>query len=169
MATVTMKCGNCGSRLKFMLVPDMIKTTKSYSCVKCGAVVNYKGEPSMKLAERLLTVISEAKIPAEFVQVAELVPDKKDYERAEGIKAARRLSFHGPPSAEAAKMASAIKDPEKLIRRAKAVVAVCGVGEQQDDTVNTYYYQDCWSPFEKAMLALGFTKSDVDIVKNFKA
>lgn len=98
------------------------------------------------------------------INVNEIIPEEKDYERAEGLKfrhgskEVRESGYPWESSGEA--MAKAIKDPVKLVRRAKAVVATYGI----------YYGDDndfIWRPFYKALFAMGFSLDDVKRIQNF--
>lgn len=92
-----------------------------------------------------------------------IIPTQKDFERAEGLdfrKQFGRLTFHGngdPFKSEAQKMAKLIKDPEKLVRRAKAVVATWGT--ENDENV--------WAPFKEALENMGFDHNEIREISQY--
>lgn len=66
------------------------------------------------------------------IKISEIQPEEKDLERADDLrfrKAFGRIVFNGdnsPFESEASKQAKLIKDPEKLVRRTLAVLAIYG-------------------------------------------
>jgi hypothetical protein len=81
-------------------------------------------------------------------------PEKKDIERAIGM-----VNKEGKPQETLAnKQANAIEDPEKLVRRAKAVVSKWGVIQYTDGNM--------WSPFKRRMREIGFTDRQISDVYN---
>ena len=94
------------------------------------------------------------------LDVDSIHPEQKDYDRADGLKF-RGHTFHGnncPWEGEASKMAKSIKNPEKLVRRAKAVAGTYGTG--------THYAGDgtkheIWSHFENALQRHGHSREAI--------
>lgn len=112
------------------------------------------------------TVVKEDKFNAanQDIDVASIKPDAKDAERAEGLEW-KGSTFHGnrdPFGSEAAKMAKLIKDPVKLVRRAKAVIQRFGDGKGKSVDRNA------WAPFESALQDMGFTPNQIAVIKKEK-
>lgn len=112
----------------------------------------------------------------EDINVDEIVPQQKDYDRAKGLQFKGR-SFRGdgqPWGSEASKMAKLIKDPIKLVRRAKAVAAVYGADEGYMSNTGYYHHvspdaeTDVWGPFKKRLIEFGFTNDQIGSISNFK-
>ena len=112
----------------------------------------------------------------EDINVDEIVPQQKDYDRAKGLQFKGR-SFRGdgqPWGSEASKMAKLIKDPIKLVRRAKAVAAVYGADEGYMSNTGYYHHvspdaeTDVWGPFKKRLIEFGFTNDQISSISNFK-
>ena len=109
-------------------------------------------------------VIAEASVRPQDIDVASVRPEKKDWDRANGLR------FHGtkfngdnsPFAIKARTMANAIKDPYKMIRRAKAVRGVYGT--DYDGTSSS----DVYAQFRRAMLNMGFTPDQVAIVDDYQ-
>jgi hypothetical protein len=79
-------------------------------------------------------------------------PEDKDYVRSLGLES----DVKGIPSeAKALRMANAIKDPFKLVRRSKAVVGIWGT-------------EDAWPHFRNALIRMGFTKSQIKDISKFE-
>lgn len=90
------------------------------------------------------------------IDVDSIKPTKKDHERADGLRW-QGSTFHGdnsPFRSQASKMAKLIQDPEKLVRRAKAVAQEYGTGREGD--------RDAWGPFRDALREMGFTRSQIE-------
>jgi hypothetical protein len=98
-------------------------------------------------------------------------PTEKDFERAKGLEFRKqfgRITFHGnsaPWQCEAEKMAKLIKNPEKLIRRAKAIVATWGTGIIYSGDGES---QNVWEPFKNALKNLGFNNSEIREISIYK-
>jgi len=86
----------------------------------------------------------EEAVDIHSINIKSVKPEKKDLDRAVGIKSV----------SDASKMAKLIKDPMKLIRRTKAVYAV----HYSDKSSNK---EDYWSPFIQAMKDMGFTDGEI--------
>jgi hypothetical protein len=81
--------------------------------------------------------ITMSNTSVDWIEVADVVPEQKDHDRAEGMKF-RKGTFHGdnsPFKSNASKMAKAIEDPIKLVRRSKAVAQMYGTGIRRPPTV----------------------------------
>jgi len=112
----------------------------------------------------ILKVSKEHINPAD-IEIAEVVPEQKDYDRAEGL-AMQGSSFKGsglPFASQAFKMAKSIKDPIKMVRRAKAVFELYGAGNFfRGDAGNIHHEDDdAFTPFAKIMLSRGFTHDQI--------
>lgn len=104
------------------------------------------------------------------IDVNKIQPTQKDFDRAEDLKftqsyvGAYKSTFHGsgsPWTREAEKMAKLITDPIKLVRRAKAVLAVYGLRYEDDSETAV------WGPFKYRLIKLGFTNTQInDILKS---
>ena len=112
----------------------------------------------------------------ENISVEEIEPQQKDYDRAKGLKF-RGNTFKGsgePFGSEASKMAKLIKDPIKLVRRAKAIVATYGADEGYMSNNGWYHHvapdkeSDVWGPFRKRLEEFGFTNNQINLIRNFK-
>lgn len=94
--------------------------------------------------------------------VKSIKPEKKDIDRAQNFRnSGKRHDTDTPFITKAEPMAKAITDREKLVRRAKAVVAVWGirdiVGEREDRTIRV----NVWKPFMNRLVELGFDTHDI--------
>ena len=89
-------------------------------------------------------IIQEAKFTGNVasISIQDIEPEKKDFDRVANLKASKEAS-----------MAKAIKDPIKLIRRAKAYIAKNG---------------DVPNPFVDKMIELGFTNLQMELMTSFK-
>lgn len=96
------------------------------------------------------------------LQVTSIEPQRKDYERAlemDFYKSGMRNWFYGngaPIQSLAEKQSKLIKDPVKLVRRAKAVVAVWGTRDYHGGAGGTWNVENVWVPFKKALIGMGF-------------
>ena len=90
-------------------------------------------------------------------------PEKKDMDRAHGlIKSGRRSNNNGSPvTAAARKMANAITDTNKLIRRAKAVACVWGISDYEGERNGVKVIENIWKPFARRLEEKGFSYSDI--------
>jgi hypothetical protein len=79
-------------------------------------------------------------------------PEEKDYVRALGLESKEGI----PDSGKASRMAKAIKDPVKLIRRSKAVVGIWGTENM------------CWQFFKEELSLAGFTEKDILNISQFE-
>lgn len=95
------------------------------------------------------------------IKINEIQPEEKDFQRAENLrfkKTAKRIIFNGdnsPFESEASKQAKLIKDPEKLIRRTLAVLAIYG----ENSEVAKIFLSKCFET--------GFTYEQREQIKDF--
>ena len=89
-------------------------------------------------------------------------PEPKDYDRAVGL--ATSFDDYVPATTKATRMANAIKDPYKLVRRAKAVVGAWGT----EDYEARGWDENAWRPFKSALVKMGFTESQIDEISRFE-
>ena len=110
-----------------------------------------------------LNKISEG-VDLQSIDVDSVKPEKKDMDRAEGMKLNNRKAREdgSPWKVCAAKMAKAIKDPMKLIRRSKAVRMTYGDFYDGDSD------SDVWEPFEEALKSMGFSPSKIQSIEKCK-
>jgi hypothetical protein len=105
------------------------------------------------------------------IDVSQILPSQKDIERVENLQF-RGSTFHGsgaPWASEASKMAKLIKDPIKLIRRAKAVAQKYGTYDYYPETIPPGRYfdeeqlkeQNVWKPFAEALTNMGFSYDQI--------
>jgi len=108
------------------------------------------------------------------IDVAKIEPQRKDYERAldfDWDKTMGRRSFYGsgaPFAHNAEKMSKLIKDPVKLIRRAKAVVAVWGTRDYTGYSGGIPKEENVWKPFARALREMGLDGAQITIVINHR-
>jgi hypothetical protein len=105
------------------------------------------------------------------IDVNLILPEGKDYQRAKQMdfyKHGMRNWFYGsgaPIQSLAEKQAKLIKDPVKLVRRAKAVAAVWGTRDYHGGTGGgNWKTENVWKPFEKALRAMGFTGEQIRLI-----
>ena len=116
----------------------------------------------------------------DWIEVSDVVPEQKDHDRAEGMKF-RKGTFHGdnsPFKSNASKMAKAIEDPIKLVRRAKAVVQMYGTGPYFSESAPpclchnyTKQWRDekyAWEPFADRLFEMGFSREQVEQVAGIR-
>ena len=105
--------------------------------------------------------------PGKFdhINVSDIYPERKDLMRARDMaKLPKGIDAGGPLHAKARSQAKAIQNSEKLIRRAKAVVATWGTGVH--DTVKGM--SSPWEPFRERMVLEGFRAEQVTAVETYK-
>jgi catechol-2,3-dioxygenase len=102
------------------------------------------------------------------LNVTLIEPQRKDYERVIGFDwdtTMGRARFYGngsPFSHNAEKMSKLIKDPVKLVRRAKAVAAVWGTGDYHGGIGGgNWKVENVWTPFERALRSMGFDYAQI--------
>jgi hypothetical protein len=106
--------------------------------------------------------------------IANIQPEPKDHERVKGFEyntSFGRCSFYGngAPSATGAKrMAKAIKDPIKLVRRSKAVVAKWGIDIHIGYSGGNPVKEDIWAPFYDQLRNLGFSWNQINEITNYR-
>ena len=90
-------------------------------------------------------------------------PDYKDIQRAHGlIKSGKRTNSNGSPVTSAAiKMARAITDIPKLVRRSSAVAAVWGTSDYEGERNGIAVTENMWKPFALRLEEMGFTYSEI--------
>ena len=93
------------------------------------------------------------------ISVSYIEPESKDSMRA------KNLAQHGfgRIASEASKMAKAITDMNKLVRRAKAVANTWREYE------NGQFFDDAWTPFEDALRRHNFSDSEIDMIRGEKS
>ncbi|CAB4159420.1 hypothetical protein UFOVP699_156 [uncultured Caudovirales phage] len=102
------------------------------------------------------------------LQVTSIEPQRKDYERAlemDFYKSGMRNWFYGngaPIQSLAEKQSKLIKDPVKLVRRAKAVAAVWGTRDYHGGIGGGQWkVENAWNPFARALREMGFTGNQI--------
>ena len=103
-------------------------------------------------------------VDLQSIDVDSVKPEKKDMDRAEGMKLNNRKAREdgSPWKVCAAKMAKAIKDPMKLIRRSKAVRMTYGDFYDGDSD------SDVWERFKEALENMGFSDSQIQSIERCK-
>jgi hypothetical protein len=96
------------------------------------------------------------------LNISSIEPEPKDYDRAVGL--AHEDEDYVPSTGKAARMANAIKDPYKLVRRSKAIVGAWGTDTYEGRT----WPENVWYPFEQALIKMGFTESQIDEISRFE-
>jgi hypothetical protein len=92
-------------------------------------------------------------------------PEPKDYDRAVGLASSH--DEYVPDTGKAQRMANAIKDPYKLVRRAKAVVGAWGT-DNYKVKFDWLPSPNVWLPFKSALVKMGFTESQIDEISRFE-
>jgi hypothetical protein len=100
--------------------------------------------------------------PLSTFRIREIKPEKKDFDRVNNFRnSGARHDDNVPFVSKAEPQANAITDPEKLVRRAKAVVAVWGIRPIEGTRTGKHgSYQlsvNMWKPFMRRLAELGFT------------
>jgi hypothetical protein len=99
----------------------------------------------------------------EKINVRVIEPEAKDYERAAGLMG----EYDDHPSYEKAlRMANAIRDPFKMVRRSKAIVGVFGT--ELIVSGPPIRGANVWGPFRNALGRMGFTKEQIQIISEFE-
>ncbi len=93
-----------------------------------------------------------------WLDVDTINPEDKDYTRA------LELGGETPDAGKASRMAKAIKDQAKLIRRSKAVVGIWGT---EDYINNKGEIVNAWKPFEEALTNMGFSPTQILKISDF--
>lgn len=108
------------------------------------------------------------------LNVSQIQPERKDYARALDFdfdKTGGRRSFYGngaPFAHNAERMAKLIKDPVKLVRRAKAVVAVWGTRDHTGYSAGVPKIENVWNPFARALREMGFTANQIQEISQHR-
>jgi hypothetical protein len=107
------------------------------------------------------------------IVIVNIEPQDKDYKRATQMdfyKSGMRNWFYGngsPIQSLAEKQAKLIKDPVKLVRRAKAVAAVWGTRDYIGCGGGQEKIENPWTPFERALHSMGFNRDQIGQVAKF--
>jgi hypothetical protein len=99
------------------------------------------------------------------LNIDSIEPEPKDYDRAVGL--ASSYDEYIPDTGKAQRMANAIKDPYKLVRRAKAIVGAWGTDSYEGGRV-WIPSPNVWIPFDAALRRMGFTESQIDEIARFE-
>jgi hypothetical protein len=101
------------------------------------------------------------------MDVSNIRPEIKDYRRAKEMgfyKSGTRNWFYGngaPIQSLAEKQAKLIKDPAKLVRRAKAVAVVWGTRDYHGYSAVVPKLENPWKPFQRALSEMGFSRVQI--------
>ena len=107
------------------------------------------------------------------LNVTLIEPQTKDYHRAlemDFYKHGYRNWFYGngaPIQSLAEKQSKLIKDPVKLVRRAKAVAAVWGTRSYNGYSGGIPKEENVWRPFERALQSMGFNYAQIAEIGRF--
>jgi hypothetical protein len=99
------------------------------------------------------------------LNIDSIEPEPKDYDRAVGLASSH--DEYVPDTGKAQRMANAIKDPYKLVRRAKAVVGAWGT-DNYKVKFDWLPSPNVWLPFKSALVKMGFTESQIDEISRFE-
>ena len=108
------------------------------------------------------------------INVSTIEPQRKDYERAKEMdfyKHGWRNWFYGngaPIQSLAEKQSKLIKDPVKLVRRAKAVAAVWGTRDYHGYSGGVPKVENVWVPFRRALIEMGFNGTQINEISQFR-
>ena len=91
-------------------------------------------------------------------------PEPKDYDRAVGLASSH--DEYVPDTGKAQRMANAIKDPYKLVRRAKAIVGAWGTDNYKGKA--WVPSPNVWLPFDAALRRMGFTEDQISEIARFE-
>lgn len=92
------------------------------------------------------------------LNIDSIEPEPKDYDRAVGLASSH--DEYVPDPGKAQRMANAIKDPYKLVRRSKAIVGAWGTDNYEGRTV--------WVSFKGALRNMGFTEDQIGEIARFE-
>jgi hypothetical protein len=117
-------------------------------------------------------MFNEAKFNGDIkeIDIDSINPQKKDIQRADGLDWLRNSHYGtgAPFTAAASKQAKSIKDPIKLIRRAKAVIMRWGSGDHIGVSAGVEKIENAWEPFHDALKKFGFTASQIKKIEELK-
>lgn len=105
--------------------------------------------------------------------IKRIKPQQKDLDRVEDYsfyKKGNRNWFYGsgaPISSNATKQAKLIKDPIKLVRRAKAVILKWGTVDYHGYSEGQPIRENVWEPFEQALKDAGFDFLSIKEIKDY--
>jgi len=99
------------------------------------------------------------------LNIDSIEPEPRDYDRAVGL--ATSFDDYVPDTGKAQRMANAIKDPYKLVRRAKAVVGAWGT-DNYKVKFDWLPSPNVWLPFYAALVKMGFTEGQIDEISRFE-
>ena len=108
------------------------------------------------------------------MNINQIIPEVKDYQRAKAMdfyKRGWRNWFYGngaPIQSLAEKQAKLIKDPTKLVRRAKAVAAVWGTHDYSGYSNGVAKIENVWQPFRRALVEMGFTRDEIECISQHR-
>jgi hypothetical protein len=109
----------------------------------------------------------------DLLTIKNIKPHQKDIDRVDDYsfyKKGYSNWFYGngaPISSNATKQAKLIKDPVKLIRRAKAVIARWGTGDYHGYSAGQPIKENVWNPFEQALKNAGFDTLSIEEIKDY--
>jgi hypothetical protein len=103
------------------------------------------------------------------MNVSAIIPEKKDIDRVLNFKnSGKRVNADDIPFVSKARpMANAITDRTKLVRRAKAVVAVWGTQDHVGKVNGREIKVNVWIPFLLRLEALGFSAMDIHTITQY--
>jgi len=111
-------------------------------------------------------------IDVKEIDVEKIQPDTKDFSRMEDLKW-QGSTFFGtgaPFQGKIDAMAKLIKDPIKLVRRAKAIISEYGTKEHVglSNGGKTRHPANPWKSFETALIKMGFTNTQIEEIKKYR-